>query len=182
LGLALMIATPISLLERLKLAKPDASDWQRLQEIYPPLIRSLLARVPGIRDEIEDITQEVLVVLLREMSSFERRRDGSFRAWLRQVTVNRVRAFQKARQRRPIAGLGEAAELLLAQLEDSDSTLARQWDQEYDTHVFQKLLVMVRGDFEPNTWKAFQRFAVDGLPAARVAGELGISESAVVQA
>ena len=120
-----MTATPLSLLERLKVAKPDASDWQRLQEIYPPLIRSWLARVPGVRDEIDDLTQEVLVVLFREMSSFERRRDGSFRAWLRQVTVNRVRAFQKARQRRPIAGLGEAADQLLAQLEDSDSNLAR---------------------------------------------------------
>ncbi|HLN33421.1 MAG TPA: sigma-70 family RNA polymerase sigma factor [Gemmataceae bacterium] len=177
-----MTATPLSLLERLKVAKPDASDWQRLQEIYPPLIRSWLARVPGVRDEIDDLTQEVLVVLFREMSSFERRRDGSFRAWLRQVTVNRVRAFQKARQHRPIAGLGEAADQLLAQLEDSDSNLARQWDRDYDTHVFQKLLAMVRGDFEPNTWKAFQRFAVEGLPAAQVAHELEMSESAVVQA
>jgi len=177
-----MTATPLSLLERLKHAGPDASDWQRLQEIYPPLIRSWLARVPGIRDETDDLTQEVLVVLFRELSSFERRRDGSFRAWLRQITVNRVRAFQKARQRRPVAGLGEAADQLLAQLEDSDSNLARQWDRDYDAHVFQKLLALVRGDFEPNTWKAFQRFAIDGQPSAHVARELEMSESAVVQA
>jgi RNA polymerase sigma-70 factor (ECF subfamily) len=34
----------------------------------------------------------------------------------------------------------------------------------------------------PTTWAAFQRVAVDGLPAARVAEELGLSENAVLQA
>ena len=38
------------------------------------------------------------------------------------------------------------------------------------------------GDFEPSTWQAFTRFALEGRPAAQVAGELGVTESAVVQA
>jgi RNA polymerase sigma-70 factor, ECF subfamily len=40
----------------------------------------------------------------------------------------------------------------------------------------------VRPDFEPNTWQAFTRFAQDGLPAADVARELAMSETAIVQA
>jgi RNA polymerase sigma-70 factor (ECF subfamily) len=48
--------------------------------------------------------------------------------------------------------------------------------------VFQKLLAIVEGDFEPSTWQAFIRFAMEGRPAAQVAGELGVTESAVVQA
>ena len=122
------------------------------------------------------------MVVLRELPAFERRRDGAFRAWLRQITVNRVRSFCKARQRQPRAGLGHEEEQLLAQLADPASDLARQWDREHDRHVLQKLLAMVRPDFEPTTWQAFIRFALEGLPATRVAQELGISESAVVQA
>jgi RNA polymerase sigma-70 factor (ECF subfamily) len=38
------------------------------------------------------------------------------------------------------------------------------------------------GDFEPRTWQAFIRFVVEGRPAAQVAGEQGVTESAVVQA
>ncbi len=72
--------------------------------------------------------------------------------------------------------------MLLAQLDDPTSDLARQWDQDHDRHVFQKLLAIVEGDFEPGTWQAFTRFAVEGRPAAQVAGELGLTESAVVQA
>ena len=118
---------------------------------------------------------------MRELQSFERRRDGAFRAWLRQITVNRIRTFCKARRKQPLAGLGEGGQQLLSQLEDPNSDLARQWDQDHDQHVFQRLLAIVRPDFQPATWQAFTRFALDGQPAASVAEELGMSESAVVQ-
>src|SRR5713101_7846680 len=92
-----VIPTSLSLLNRLRQAAPNPADWRRLHEIYRPLIRSWMRRVPGVADEADDLAQEVLVVLFRELASFERRRDGSFRAWLRQITLNRIRAFHKAR-------------------------------------------------------------------------------------
>ncbi len=36
--------------------------------------------------------------------------------------------------------------------------------------------------FTPATWGAFQRFAVDGVPAGVVAEELGLSENVVILA
>ncbi len=177
-----MNTTSLGLLDRLRSAKPDAAEWRRLQDIYLPLIRHWLGRVPGLGAEVEDLGQEVLVVLFRELPSFERRRDGSFRAWLRQVTVNRIRTFCKARAKQPRAGLGDEADDLLAQLADANSDLARQWDEDHDKHVFQKLLAVVRPDFESRTWQAFTAFALEGRPAARVAEELSLSASAVVQA
>ena len=120
----------------------------------------------------------MFVVLFRELPTFDRRRDGAFRAWLRQITVNRVRAFCQARQRRPVVG----ADHLLSQLEDANGDLAQQWDQDHDRHVFQKLLAIVRPDFEDKTWMAFTRFALDGMPAVKVAEELGMEDNAVLQA
>jgi RNA polymerase sigma-70 factor (ECF subfamily) len=177
-----MNTTSLGLLERLKHAKPDASEWRKLRDIYLPMIRHWLSRLPNLHDEVDDLTQEVLVVLFRELPSFERRRDGSFRAWLRQITVNRMFAFCKTRRKQPLAMGGRETDQLLAQLADPTSDLARQWDQDHDKHVFQKLLAIVEGDFEPSTWQAFTRFAVEGRPAAQVAGELGVTERAVVQA
>jgi RNA polymerase sigma-70 factor (ECF subfamily) len=176
-----MNTTSLSLLDRLKHAKPDASEWRRLRDIYLPMIRLWLSRLPNLHDEVDDLAQEVLAVLFRELPSFERRRDGSFRAWLRQITVNRMRAFCKTRDKQPLAMGGPETDQLLAQLADPTSDLARQWDQDHDKHVFQKLLAIVEGDFEPSTWQAFIRFAVEGRPAAQVAGELEVTESAVVQ-
>jgi RNA polymerase sigma-70 factor (ECF subfamily) len=177
-----MSTTSLGLLDRLKRARPGSAEWHRLQDIYLPLIRSWLSRVPGLGYEADDLSQEVLLVLFRELPTFERQRDGAFRAWLRQITVNRIRAFRRARQKQPLAGLGPEAEHLLTQLADPTSELARQWDQDHDRHVIHKLLAVVQGDFEPATWQAFTRFALDGYPAAQVAGELGMTESAVVKA
>lgn len=173
--------TSVSLLDRLKLARPDASDWDRLHGIYQPLIRRWLARVPGLGDEAEDLSQEILLVVVRELPRFERRREGSFRAWLRRVTVNRTRVHWRRRRRLPAVGLDPAAGFL-DRLEAPNGDLAREWDRDHDRHVFDRLLAIVQPDFQPTTWEAFRRFALDGLPAARVAAELALSENAVLQA
>jgi RNA polymerase sigma-70 factor (ECF subfamily) len=178
-----MDATPtsVSLLDRLKVARPDASDWRRLQGIYLPLIRRWLARVPGLGDEADDLAQEVFLVVVRELPRFERRREGSFRAWLRRVTVNRARGHCRRRRRLPAVGLDPALGFL-DRLEAPDGDLAREWDRDHDHHVFERLLAIVQPDFQPATWEAFRRFALDGVPAARVAEESGLSENAVLQA
>jgi RNA polymerase sigma-70 factor, ECF subfamily len=175
-------STPISLLDRLKVAKPDAAEWQRLQDVYQPLIRIWLSRVPSLGDEAQDLTQEVFIVVIRELPRFERLRDGSFRTWLRRVTVNRLRAFARERERRPNAGVVDGTEGFLSQLEDPASDLARQWDQQHDEHVFHRLLASIESDVSPTTWEAFRRSAIDGQPTAAVAAALGISENAVMLA
>jgi RNA polymerase sigma-70 factor (ECF subfamily) len=173
--------TSVSLLDRLKVARPEAIDWERLQGIYLPLVQRWLRRVPGLGNDADDLAQEVFVVVIRELPRFERRREGSFRAWLRTITANKARNYCKQRDRRPTIGMDQA-EGFLEQMADPDSDLAREWDREHDEHVVQKLLAAVKGDFNPTTWEAFRRLALDGHSAARVAEELGMPENAVLLA
>lgn len=173
-----MSVTSVSLLERLRNA-PTADDWKQLHDLYQPLIRGWLARVPGLNDEADDLTQEVLAVAVREVPAFERQREGSFRAWLRRTTVYRVRGYWRQRARFPCVG---AADEFLDRLEDPASDLSAQWDREHDRHVVNRLLDAIRPDFGTGTWEAFRRFALDGIPAARVAADLGTTENAVLLA
>jgi RNA polymerase sigma-70 factor (ECF subfamily) len=147
-----------------------------LHDVYLPLIRAWLARTPGLTDEADDVAQEVLIVLFRELPEFRRQREGSFRAWLRQVTTNRVRTWWRSRQKRPSVGLDE----FLSQLEDTTSLLSQRWDQEHDQHVLEKLLAIVKYDFDAPTWQAFQLFVLNSNKAGVVAGKLGITENAVL--
>jgi Sigma-70 region 2 len=71
------------------------SEFQTDQGIYLPLITRWLGRFPGLGDEADDLAQEVFVVVIREIPRFQRQREGSFRAWLRQVTVNKVRTHRR---------------------------------------------------------------------------------------
>jgi RNA polymerase sigma-70 factor, ECF subfamily len=173
--------TSLSLLDRLKAARPDDTDWGRLQGIYLPLIERWLGRVPGLGDESADLAQEVLVVVFREVPRFSRRREGSFRAWLRQVAVNKVRNYRRQRQRRPALGLDQTEDFL-ERLSNPDDDLAREWDRDHDAHVVQNLMAIVQPDFSSRTWEAFRRFGVDNAPAKKVAEELGLSENAVILA
>lgn len=176
-----MDPTSLSLLDRLRSARPDSSDWNRLEGLYAPLIQRWLGRIPGLGAEAADLTQEVLFVVVRELPRFDRRREGSFRAWLRQVTVNRVRTHHRQRRRRGVVGL-DPADGFLDQLADPNGELAREWDRDHDRYVIDRLLTIVQPDFNPTTWEAFRRFGVDGQPAGRIAAELGLSENAVILA
>lgn len=177
-----MSLTSLSMLDRLK-NNPRGAAWDQFQGLYIPLIRRWLRRIPGLHDEADDVTHEVLIVVLQHVAAFDRQREGSFRTWLRQITIHRVRDYTRKRARRPMVGLEDGAtEAFLGQLADNSSQLAVEWDREHDRHVIDRLLEIVRPDFQKETWQAFQRFALDGTPAAQVAAELGLTEGAVVAA
>jgi RNA polymerase sigma-70 factor (ECF subfamily) len=173
--------TSVSLLERLR-TQPDEAAWQRLDDLYRPLIRRWLLRDPTLRHDADDLVQEVMAVLVRELPEFRRERAGSFRRWLRSVTFHRLQAFWRSRQYRPRLLDDSAADSWLAQLEDPDSDLSQQWDREHDQHVMQRLLELIEPEFRPTTWQAFRRVLLDGEKPAQVAAQLGISENAVLLA
>jgi RNA polymerase sigma-70 factor (ECF subfamily) len=94
--------TSASLLERLR-TSPDEAAWRRLDDLYRPLIRRWLLRDPSLRHEADDLVQEVMVALIRELPRFQRRRNGSFRRWLRTITAHRLGALYRSRKNRPVA-------------------------------------------------------------------------------
>src|SRR5258707_245594 len=123
--------TSASLLERLRTA-PDEATWRRLDDLYRPLIHRWLLRDPSLGDEAEDVVQEVMRVLVRELPVFQRQRKGSFRRWLRTITAHRLSAYYRARKNRPVALGTPLEESPLLQLAETDNALSRQWDEDHD--------------------------------------------------
>jgi len=171
--------TSLSLLDRLG-DPSNATAWERLVEIYTPLIRSWVAQRANLGSDADDVVQEVLAVVVRRLPEFEHnQRIGAFRCWLRTITVNCLRDYFRHGKRHPTAAGGSDVQAMLDQLADSDSPLSKAWDEEHDRHLTRKLLAMIRPQFEDTTWRAFERMALDGLPAEAVAQELKISPNAV---
>jgi RNA polymerase sigma-70 factor (ECF subfamily) len=174
-----MAETPVSLLDRLRLA-PDPASWRRLVELYTPLIRDWLRRHFLQDSDLDDVTQDVLGVLVRELPHFHHDlRPGAFRRWLRTVTANRLRTFWRARRARPLAQGDGDHDQMLAELEDPESRLSRLWDREHDRHVVRRLLQMLEPEFEGPTWQAFRLLVLEGKRTAEVACELGVTANAV---
>lgn len=174
-----MQETSLSLLERLQ-SQSDPAGWERLVELYDPLIRSWLSRLGLQPADRDDLTQEVISRVVQKIGTFQRSEEGSFRGWLRGITVNCLREFWRDAKRRPRAAGGSDFAVVLEQLQDSDHALSRVWDDEHDQHVVRSLLAIVEPLFEPATVQAFRRTVIDGQEATAAAAELGISVNAVL--
>ena len=169
--------TSASLLQRVR-ERNDAAGWERLVQIYTPLLRAWVGRHLPQPDDVNDVVQQVFTVVVARLPEFVHNgRPGAFRRWLRSITVNHLRAFW--RSRRPLAGQAEV-EGVLDQLEDPASDPSRQWDLEHDSHVAHKLLDYVEPEFRPATWQAFRRLVLDEAAPEAVAAELGLTVNAVL--
>lgn len=175
-----MSDTSQSLLQRIKCGEePDA--WNQLYSIYEPLLRYWLIAQRVSESDADDLVQEVLATLTQELKKFEHNgRPGAFRKWLKTILINRLRNFWRSRDNRPTAKGGDAFELMIKEMEDSDSELSRIWDEEHDKFLLAKLWQIVKARFSETTCKAFQRYVRDGVSASDVATELGISNNAVL--
>ena len=174
-----MTETSPSLLHQLREA-PDAHSWQRLVDLYTPLMLGWLRRY-GMKDaDADDVIQETLTIVFRKLPDFQRLpQTGAFRSWLRRITVNCLRDYWKSRKSRREAPGDTRFDDMLGQLEDPTSGLSQVWDEEHDQHVMNHLLTRIRGQFSPQTWAAFERVARDGANPQEVAEELGITVNAV---
>jgi RNA polymerase sigma-70 factor (ECF subfamily) len=172
-----MDSTSATLLERLN-DRNDAAAWERLVDLYTPLIRSWLRRHGAPEGEADDLAQEVLKAVVCHLPAFRHNgRAGAFRSWLRTIAVNQVRQSWRSGRGRPgSAGLAAA----LDQLADPASDLSLVWDREHDEHVLRRLLELIEPEFRPATWEAFRRQAVGGEPAEAVAADLGLTVNAVL--
>jgi RNA polymerase sigma-70 factor (ECF subfamily) len=173
--------TSVSLLGRLAGA-PSEDDWRQLDELYRPLLRAWVARAGVPTSDVADLVQEVLLVVFRKVAGFEWRGHGAFRSWLRTILANQLRHYFRGQKYRPTATGDSDFLRLLDELESPDSALSRLWDREHDKHVAASLMQRVKGDFDPVTWQAYHRYALEGEPAAQVAEALGLSLNSVLLA
>lgn len=157
--------------------------WGEMVELYQPLVYGWLRRQDVAHHDAEELTQDVLSVVVKELPEFSHSgNEGAFRSWVRQITVNRARGFWRAGKIRPSA-TGETKFLkMVEQLADDASTLSQRWDREHDQHVLRECLRRIEAEFSVATLTAFRRQVFDGTPADHVAAELSITRGAAYSA
>ena len=170
-----MYTTPLSLLERLR-GRVEAEAWDRFVHLYTPLLFHWARRTGLQESDAADLVQDVFVVLLRKLPEFHYDHHKSFRAWLRTVTLNKWREWQRRPALMSVPG-GEVLEEIPA----PDAMSAFE-EAEYRRHVIGQALDILRPEFPERTWEAFWRYAVLGEDAAAVAQALDLSPGSVYAA
>jgi RNA polymerase sigma-70 factor, ECF subfamily len=173
-----MNETRQSLLFRAQTGEENA--WKDLTGLYRPLIINWLNRQGVPARDLEDLSQDILLSVVKHLPTFQHSGNrGAFRSWLRTIVRSRTTDYWRAVNAGAQASGGSGATAALQEMEDPNSDLNRQWDEEHDNYVLDCLLELVEEEFEPTTLQSFRRLALEGASGAEVAGELGMSVAAV---
>jgi RNA polymerase sigma-70 factor (ECF subfamily) len=177
-------ATSLSLLERVRALEPLA--WQRLVELYGPLVKHWCGRA-GLRGEdANDVAQDVFRSVAVHVGQFRREHAGdTFRGWLWTITKNKLRDHFRREKGRPEIIGGSEAQRFFAERPDPDMRDEPPDDSASVTEerrVFHRALALIRSEFEERTWQAFWRSTVDGHDTADIATDLGMTANAVRKA
>ena len=161
-------STSPTLLERLR-ATDDQQAWARFVEIYTPLIFFWAQRMGMPLGGAADLVQEVLAILVVKLPQFRLDTHGSFRAWLRTVTTNKLRDMWRKQANMALP----TSPSVLAEIPEREDT--QFWEVEYRQQLVRRLLELARPDFEEATWQAVRASMTSDRPVSEIAEEYKVS-------
>ena len=167
-----MHTTNVSLLLKLR-SRSDATAWSQFVQLYAPLVHRWIGSLGIDEPDRSDVVQEVFIVLLGKMPTFQYDHQQSFRGWMRTITLNKCRDLLRSRRRATEPLLMERIES--ASQDDSDFLT----QSEYRQTLAARALVLMRQHFSDTTWRACWLSVAEELSAKEIAAKLGISENAV---
>ena len=174
--------TRLTLLGRLaRSGETDQSAWTEFVDHYGRKVYQWCVRWGLQPTDAEDVTQTVLLKLAGRMKDFAYDPSKSFRAWLKTVAHNAWRDFVDSQRRATIGDGGSAATELLHTVE-AHADLERRLEEQYDQELLERAMQVVQAQVAAHNWEAFRLTAVEGLPAAEAARQLGMQVARVYAA
>lgn len=173
--------TSPTLLARVKANQVGA--WERLVELYAPLVGHWCRRASLVQEDAADVFQEVFRAVTLHLPEFRRDRPGdTFRGWLRTITQNKIRDLHRRQARQFPATGGSDAQLRLQALVDPVNIVEDETEVSLVVQRLRQTLDLLRPEFEQRTWQAFWLVQMEGQETADVAAQLGMNAASVRKA
>jgi RNA polymerase sigma factor (sigma-70 family) len=177
------VATRSSLLQRLKTVEDDDS-WREFVRTYCDLIRRLALSASLTQDEAEEVLQEVLISVARNIADFRYDRNVcSFKRWLSNITRWRITSQQRKRWRQKlmveIAPGANATDLLEQIPNPEDLQPEYQLDADWGRGVLEAALARVKARANPKHYQIYFLHVLKGKPSADVCRHLNVSQGQV---
>jgi RNA polymerase sigma-70 factor (ECF subfamily) len=167
--------TSLTLLERA--VGQDQRAWNRLVELYAPLVYAW-CRAAGLQPaDAADVAQDVFTAVAQHLLHFVADpTKASFRPWLRTIARNKITDQHRRKLTEPLGRGGSCALDLLSSPEDPSGSS----DQDPENMLLlSRAMDLLETDFEPVTRQAFTLVVIEGGSPDEVAGQLSITRNAV---
>ena len=173
--------TSLTLLQQVQANQAEA--WDRLVDLYAPLVRYWCRRSQLNDEDVAEIFQETFRAVATHIQNFRHeRKNDSFRGWLRTITTNKIRDHFRRIDGQAIAEGGSVGQMKIAEISDPLTEDEENSEQDILRASVHQMLEMVRGDFEPRTWEAFWQCQVEGRGTDEIGLELQMTPAAVRKA
>jgi RNA polymerase sigma factor (sigma-70 family) len=175
------IPTRYSLLSRLQNWE-DNESWKVFFDTYWRLIYSVAIKSGLTETEAEEVVQETILCVARDIQKFKRdRQRGSFKGWLRNLT--RWRIADQLRKRTAVASLNAAGDRRHSpfglQDEPEDENAAADWEQEWQWNLLKAAMDRVKSRVNEEQYQLFDFCVVKQWPVSRITKTLGVSAARV---
>jgi RNA polymerase sigma-70 factor (ECF subfamily) len=172
-------ATSPTLLGRLQRSPDDAEAWAEFSRRYGAMILGWCRHWGLQRADADDVAQNVLLALSRQMREFAYDASGSFRAWLKTIARRAWLNYIGQRRRHDTAVAG--VETIWSQLTDpqAEDDLIRRIEEEYERELFERALARVQLRVKAHTFEAFRLTALEGVSGREAAERIGMPVSHV---
>jgi RNA polymerase sigma-70 factor (ECF subfamily) len=182
-----LIPTRATLLNRLK-DWQDQPSWQDFFDTYWKLIHSVAVKAGLEEAEAQDVVQETMLSVAKQMPTFkyDRSADGSFKAWL--LNLTRWRIADQVRKRKRLPGHNESDPidagtwLTDKMLDPSSKSLDALWDAEWKKNLLDAATDKVKRRLDPQNYQIFDFYVNKKWPPEEVAKAFGISIEKVYMA
>ena len=171
--------TQPALLERLR----QGSDHLAWDEFFHRYWRALYgtARRRGCSDHTaEEIVQDVMLAVFESQDVFHYDPSrGRFRDWLATLVRNKVAEHRRKPAQRVRAAGGDETQGPIIETESDEALPDEIWETAFEEALLVALLDVVRREFNPRTFQAFELSAIQGMSGADVARLTGQTRNAV---
>jgi RNA polymerase sigma-70 factor (ECF subfamily) len=145
---------------------------------YAPRVYSMARRMVANETDAEDVTQDVLLQVVRKLPSF--RGDSAFPTWLHRVTVNAALSHRRRQAVRQEHGLTRSLDAF-GEDEPAGATARRELppDDQALTDETRRIIERAVTSLPAMYREVFVLSDVEGLPNAEIAERMGMSLAAV---
>ena len=175
-----LIPTRASLLHRLKDWR-DQTSWQQFFDTYSPLIYTVARRSGLDNTEAQDLVQETVFAVAMHMPGFEYdAANGSFKAWL--LNLTRWRIIDFARKRKKAAAetpfpveQSTGTGVMERFIDPAGNALDALWETEWQQTLLDAAVARVKRRVEPESYQLFDFYVNKDWPAEKVASNFNVS-------
>ena len=180
--LKMSLSTDIPLLSRLCCRKGTESDWNQFYENYQDIIKQWCLQ-SGVRtSDLDDVFHDILIKLVRNLSSYDKSKGILFRSWLKTVVKNGLIDRLRFAANHPLPKILDGSWIGSLASEDVSPEFEQLVDQLTEkSSSAAKILNAVRGRVTEQTWDSFVRRELLGEDVSQIASNLDIKKASVYQ-